>query len=579
MPSRLGRYGTAGMILLCSLLFLFAEGSLAPDSAPRLIQESTRPKDRAACLILARLNSDLEDHPQSREIHLLQRFYLARNGRPAWFNRQGVGLAAHQLLDTLEKSDAEGLPSRRYEPAALHALLALPVVDDLPYFGWPPTQIAEVDYALSRAFFRYAGDNLWGQERSWKSRGDWHRRPRSVDPSQLLELALDLDALPSALRGVVPAAPGYRQLRRALERYRIIASRGGWNRIAEGAALHPGESDPRVSALRKRLASEGDLSDPNAAVDDAELFDPALTQALRHFQTRHGLESDGALGPGTLAALNVPVAERIAQLVRNLERWRWEGDTEAIVRINLADFSLAVNDGETRFEMPVVIGQRQHPTPLFSSQLQALVFSPYWYVPPSLLSRTLPRIVADPSYLKRNHYEVLDSTGNPLRLNRALGRQWQQGELEAALRQQPGPWNPMGNVKFLLPNPWAIYLHDTPEKDLFSRSRRAFSSGCIRLSQPQRLATWLLEREAYSAAQIDAYRSAGTPRLIGLKQPVDLQIGYWTAWVDDREQVHFSADIYGRDSRLARELRQRPAETTLARLDLSTPAQTASIPH
>jgi murein L,D-transpeptidase YcbB/YkuD len=158
--------------------------------------------------------------------------------------------------------------------------------------------------------------------------------------------------------------------------------------------------------------------------------------------------------------------------------------------------------------------------------------------------------------LLRNHYEVLDPEGNLLEVGGDFGRLWQQGEVEASLRQLPGPWNPMGEVKFLMPNPWSIYLHDTPHKELFSRTQRAFSSGCIRLSQPQKLAKWLLDRESWDPAEFENLVASNNSRMVRLAKPVELSIGYWTAWVDDAGQLNFRDDIYGRDRQLARELRQ-----------------------
>jgi murein L,D-transpeptidase YcbB/YkuD len=544
--------------LLLGVLLLLAEGCLAPSARLPVSQKTDSQLSLISRQIHRRIIAARTDSPRSREVHLLQRYYSLHSDRPAWVVRQGISAAAWQLLGFLEAANEEGLPPQRYEPERLRKLLQPPAGEKVAYRGWSPAEVARIDVALSRAFFRYAGDNLRGQERSWKSRGDWHRHPRDVNPVQLLDLALELDALPSALTEITPPYPGYRQLRQMLRRYRGLAILGGWPQINAGKTLHPGESDPRVSALRRRLQLEGDLE---ANDDQGDIFTLEMQRGLRRFQQRHGLTPDATLGPQTLRALNVSVEQRIDQIIRNMERWRWEsGRTEKTeIRINLAAFSLeAVSAGKVQLQMPVIIGRQQRSTPLFVSQLEALVLSPYWYVPPTLLHEALPRIVADSTYLRRNHYEVLNSQGEVLQVDSQFRRKWQQGEVSAALRQQPGPWNPMGQIKFLLPNPWSIYLHDTPGKKLFTRTRRAYSSGCIRLSQPQDLARWLLSRHAASPRQVEDILNSRGSRLVRLEKPVWLKIGYWTAWVDPSGRMNFRDDIYGRDRRLARELRQDP---------------------
>lgn len=556
MDQAFDRLASWGTLLVMGMVLLLAEGCLAPPPGPLPYQESALPQEQISRLILQAVAVDLAEHPQSREANLLERFYRAERGLPVWINRRGISLAAWQLVAALKQADREGLPPSRYAPDQLRRLLKPALAEEEDYLGWSPEQVAEVDLALSRAFFRYAGDNLWGQERSWRSRGDWHRRRRDVDPALLLALALELDALPSALRGLPPADRQYRQLRQVLQRYRRLAELGGWPATEGGEVLRPGASDPRLSALRNRLQLEGDLT---SGGEEPDLFSPALEEGLKAFQRRHGLTPDGALGPRTLQALNVSAEERIAQILRNMERRRWEsGRVEARqVNINLAAFSLElVEPGQPALRMPVVIGRKSRPTPLFSSQIESLILEPYWYVPPTLLREALPRIAADASYLRRNHYEVLDGEGNLIRAGRSFGRRWQRGEVEASLRQQPGPWNPMGQIKFQLPNPWSIYLHDTPKKQLFARTERAYSSGCIRLSEPHLLARRLLQGNALDREQVEALLASRGSRFVEIADPVALYIGYWTAWVDEAGRINFRDDIYGRDLRLARELRQ-----------------------
>jgi len=558
LAQALSRLMSTAWLLLLGALLLFAEGCLSPAARPLIYQQTVLPREQIGTLILTSVDTDFSAHPQSREARLLRKFYLANAGQPAWIDKQGISVAAWQLLVVLEAADQQGLSPQRYQPESLRELLQ-PATDEFePFLGWPAAQVAQVDIALSRAFFRYAGDNLWGQERCWRSRSDWHRPSLDIDPVQLLSLALELDAMPSALRGLPSNQQGYSRLAKVMSRYRELAVLGGWPKVSSGPTLHLGESDYRVPQLRRRLWLEGDL---NGDMPVGEVYDLALQRGVQKFQKRHGLTPDGTLGPRSLQALNVSVEQRIEQILRNMERWRWENNRSdhAEIRINLAAFSLEVTDGERAlFSMPVVIGRQERSTPLFASKIESLIFSPYWYVPPTLLREALARITIDPAYLRRNHYEVLDPEGKLLQVGRNFSRKWQQGEVEASLRQQPGPWNPMGDIKFPLSNSWSIYLHDTPRKELFSRTQRAFSSGCIRLSQPRKLASWLLGPSGWQPEEIDGLVDSGNSRMIQLEKPVELSIGYWTAWVDDAGRINFRDDVYGRDQQLARELRQSP---------------------
>ncbi|HEX9161513.1 MAG TPA: L,D-transpeptidase family protein, partial [Thermoanaerobaculia bacterium] len=270
-------------------------------------------------------------------------------------------------------------------------------------------------------------------------------------------------------------------------------------------------------------------------------FDAAVKAAVKHFQHLHGLEDDGVGGQLTIRELNVPLADRIRQIEINLERWRWLparlGDRHAI--INLPEFNLTVVENEWPvLSMRIVVGKDfTHRTPVFSSEITQVVFNPYWNVPDSIADRELwPEQRRDPGYFAREHIEVL-----------AGGR----------LRQKPGPWNALGSIKFNIPNRYAVYLHDTPSRELFSRAVRTFSHGCMRVEKPVDLALYLLrDNPGWTKERIIEQSKTGVERAIDLRSPLTVHVLYWTAYVDGGE-VHFAPDIYARDPALDAAMRKR----------------------
>ncbi len=340
--------------------------------------------------------------------------------------------------------------------------------------------------------------------------------------------------------------------------------------------------------IRQRLLSNGDLVPPEVwgrgsggmdlsepvGVEPDRLFvgvadlhyEPATIHALKRFQRRHGLSPDGVLGPRTLAELNVSVEERIRQIEINLERWRWLPKSlgERRIEVNTADFRLrVVEDGQTVMSMPVIVGTGYRKTPVFSARMTYLEFAPYWFVPPTILREDkLPRIKRDPGWVKRRHFDIVSWKG-PERSIDPWSIDWTDMEAKrfpGVLRMQPGPWNPLGRVKFMFPNRYAVYLHDTNERHLFRRNIRSFSSGCIRIERPQDLAYYLMENQGWHCDTLLDAMGRKRPKKVQLEQALPVHILYWTAWVDERGRLQFRKDLYLRDLDLDLALQQRLPE-------------------
>ena len=309
-----------------------------------------------------------------------------------------------------------------------------------------------------------------------------------------------------------------------------------------------------MAALRDRLVMTGDLKE--AASAGAEVFDETLEQAVKGFQERHGLEVDGAVGPGTLAAMNVPVEDKIDQIRVNLERGRWvlPGLEERFIIVNIAGFrTYVVKDDEEIWTTRSIVGTPFRKTPVFREDMNHLVFNPTWTVPRGILGRSiLPKAQEDPSFLTEKNFTVVDSDGKQVDLKSVKWSKYSAKDFPYQVVQAPGPNNALGQVKFMFPNKYAVYLHDTPEKPLFERSERAFSSGCIRIDNPLDLAELLLRNQnGWDRKRIEEVIASGEIMTVNLDNPMPVLLLYWT--VDKSPEdgaIVFMKDIYERDAKI-----------------------------
>jgi L,D-transpeptidase YcbB len=367
-------------------------------------------------------------------------------------------------------------------------------------------------------------------------------------------------ATPAAAQAPVPPPPGDSlALKVHLERLEEVFAAGGWGSVPPGPTLRPGEADPRVVQLRTRLRRSGDLPDPAPGEPGSgatsPVFDDTLEATVRRFQARHALDVDGVVGPATLAALNVPVDHRIRQVALNLEHRRAHGEDPGPWRIlvNIPGFEAYVTEeGAPHRRHRVIVGRVDRPTPIVSGSIEHVVLAPTWNVPPGILANDkLPELRRDPTYLARNRMSILDrATERAVDPSTLDFHAISASEFNARywIRQAPGPTNALGLVKFIFPNPHVVFLHDTPDRHLFERGRRAFSSGCIRLDGAMELAERLVATvRNWDAERARTVSTGGVETWVRLPAPVPIRTVYWTAWVDADGTLHLADDLYGLD--------------------------------
>jgi murein L,D-transpeptidase YcbB/YkuD len=475
----------------------------------------------------------------------VQAFYAARADEPVWFEGSALTPAGRGLVAALRASADEGLDPLRYEPVMLvggapRVLRASLAGDGLA------VQASALEVGLTAALARFAADLGRGRVDPTRVTVLWRLRPRGFDALPVLQQVAASGRPDVVLDSIRPAHPQYAALREAFRHYAALAeSEGDVPAVTKGVRLRPGAKGAAVRALRARLAFWGDLED---TAGPGDLFDRVTVDAVKRFQARHGFAVDGVASPEVVAALNTPVRERLRQIALNLERWRWQERTAGprSVLVNIPAFELHAYDGDHEaLAMRVITGSPDTPTPVFAQPMTSVVLSPYWNVPVNIaLDETMPAVRRDRGYLRRLNLEVLrgDQVVDPARVD------FRRDVQDLSFRQRPGASNSLGLVKFELPNPFNVYLHDTPNDALFLRPRRTFSHGCVRLEKPEALARWVLgDVPGWSPARIAAAMHAGRENTVPLPAPIPVSIGYFTVWVDGDGTVRFLPDVYRHD--------------------------------
>jgi L,D-transpeptidase YcbB len=500
---------------------------------------------------------------------LLERFYAEGDFKAVWIDAAGLKPAAQAFLEALRDAAREGLDPDDYPLAELENALAELLYQAGSGEGMAPAQAAALDLGLSRTALRFGRHLAEGRISPQDTGQSWFGPVNSEGWQPRIHRMLAATTAQALEAAAAPPQAHYADLRQTLGRYLKIAAQGGWTPIAGDETLAEGMQAEAVIHLRRRLALSGDLLPEinRIAANSMSLsqYDGAVARAVARFQIRHGLNPDGKVGKQTLAALNVPVEGRIDTLRANMERRRWTPQDlgPRHLRVNIPAFELeAVADGQVIKTMRVVVGRPKRPTPVLSGRMTYLELNPYWHVPPRIARRDiLPKIQADPDYLLAHRFRVFsDWTAQARELD---PRQIDWAELTPRrfaykLRQDPAAFNALGQVKFIFPNEHSIYLHDTPAKGLFAKQRRSFSSGCVRVAEPEALAALLLaDRPAWSRDRIEAVFASLTPEVVLLTTPMPVHLQYWTAWVDPAGKVHFREDIYGRDRALLKALERR----------------------
>lgn len=464
-----------------------------------------------------------------------------------WFVDGKPGEQARAMLTVFSAAASHGLDPGDYAVDRIEAL----------WSSAAPRDLDELDQLLTAGLLRYADDIRFGRLRRATGDGFASFSSDSADEAGRLVEELRASANPMAhLLEIAPQHRHYRMLRRELVRLRQIESAGGWPTLDQGPPLRPGDADVRVRSLQQRLQTEGDLA---GDAPRSNRYDGRLVDAVRSFQRRHGLLADGVVGRATLAALAIKVGQRIRTVEMNLERWRQTNHElgARYVLVGIAGFTLqAIEHDRVRLEMPVIVGSRLTPTPVFSSDIHHLELNPFWNVPLSIVRGELqPKLAFNPDWLRENHFRLFESWQRDAPEIDPASVDWVaigSGIARYRIRQDPGPWNPLGRIKFVLPNSHDVYLHDTPHRDLFHLPDRALSHGCVRLARPMELAVFALgeSKENESIAPIaDAIDAAGQ-RVIALPEKLPVHLVYRTAWVDIDGALRFNADVYGRDAEL-----------------------------
>ncbi|WP_203300061.1 L,D-transpeptidase family protein [Marinobacter sediminum] len=503
----------------------------------------------------------------------LSGFYTANGFKPAWHSPD----QRSQLLAAIESASRDGLDPRDYHADILAELSGRPLQE------LSPDLQADLDLLFSDAFLMLGSHLLEGKVNPHTIHAEWTANRRQRDMGKVLATALASGDISAAVDSLRPTHADYHKLVQA--RQNLITLLGQpWLPVAAGPAIRPGDRDDRLIEIRRRLTALGDLSEPEGATTftDLSLYGGPLEAAVPAFQARHGLEPDGIIGRGTLVAINMLPIERVRQIDATLERWRWLPETlgERFVLVNIAGYELKLIDkGTELLRQRVIVGQPFRQTPVFSDRIRYLVVNPTWTVPRKLMIEDqLPQIIRNPDYLQRLNMQVFRGWGADRQRIDPATVDWtalSKDNFPYQLVQDPGPQNALGQIKFMFPNQYDVYLHDTPSQGLFGRVDRSFSSGCIRVEQPFVLAEKLLSGDPkWDRDRIRAAVDSAEPKTITLPAPVPVYLQYWTAWVDDKDRLQFRNDIYNRDSRLLARLRETPSGNAQRMTPVSVSHQT-----
>ncbi|WP_119155105.1 L,D-transpeptidase family protein [Caldimonas tepidiphila] len=508
--------------------------------------------------------------PGAEELEALHRLYRPLGYTPLWSGADGrPGRSAADALLLLSAAGDEGLDPADYRVEALAAGVA-----HLRDAAAPDeAQRAALDIDLSVAMLRYLRHLQRGRVDPREFGFRMPPRTGEPDAADLLRAALPVHGLRDAVAASAPQSEPYLRLREELRRYRSLAAEPGAAVLPPGPDVRPGERLAGAASLHRRLVALGDLP-ADARPPSRPAYEAALVEGVRRFQRRHGLRDNGVLGAETRAALNVPLSRRVRQIELALERMRWlpPPDGRPFLAVNIAMFRLAAWDASPgrapALGMDVIVGgSLDTQTPVLAEEMRYLVFRPYWDVPRSIVRKEiLPGLALDPGYLDRMQMEIVRGAGDRAPVVAATPEnieRLRQGRDGLRVRQRPGPHNSLGLVKFIFPNDQAVYLHGTPSRRLFSRTRRDLSHGCVRLRDPAALAQWVLrDQPEWTRERIEAAMAAPRPLRVNLTQPLPVRLLYYTAEVNPESgALHFAADIYGHDRRLEAALARRSAGT------------------
>jgi L,D-transpeptidase YcbB len=462
----------------------------------------------------------------------MRSFYNTRNFQFAWFSGDGLTEQARGFWNLHDYVTTYDSDSSLKDKALQKRMDNLITEEDLS-IGSSDKNYVNTELTLTSHFIQYILNNY---EKGYVKRKEMERFiPRKKeDPLRLADSLINKKHKDDKYFEDVNV--GYKGLKDQLSRYYDLAKQGGWPQVnVPKKSLRKGSKAPEIALIKKRLQITGDMAGP----DTSQLFNDSLEIGIKNFQVRHGYKPTGIFSDSLAKDMNMPVEARLEQILMNMERMRWmavEPKGNLIV-VNIPEFVMHVYEGKQKaFDIDVVVGKEGHNTMMFNGDLNQVVFSPYWNVPESIVkNELLPAMAKNPNYLDKENMEI---TGN-------------EGDLPV-IRQRPGGKNALGRVKFLFPNSFNIYFHDTPSKSLFAKDKRAYSHGCIRVQDPVKLAEYVLRNQPeWTPEKIQAAMNKGDEKFVKVKNPIPVVITYYTAWVDENGQLNFRDDIYGHDGKLA----------------------------
>ena len=456
-------------------------------------------------------------------------FYRQRNYQFAWFDSSGVAEQAFNFIN-LFKNYRESVGDSSLWVPEFDAAIDKWISDSVAYRGTSEETIA-FELMMTYQFFRYAERAYKGTDAVDPADLGWFIPRKKINPVAFLDTVIISGG--RDINQLVPVHPMFERLRKQLETYTQLARKHPWSPISFKQPKYTvGDSAAEIGLMKQRLVLLGDLT----AEDKGDVFTDKTKAGVIAFQDRMGLAADGVAGKGFQTELNVPVSQRIEQILVNMERARWvpKPTGEQFIFVNIPEFKLhAFDSGKQQFEMAVVVGKPATNTVIFNGMMKYVVFAPYWNVPYSIVKNEMGRTAA---YFNKRNMEIVGRYRDGLPM----------------VRQKPGPGNSLGKVKFLFPNSYSIYLHDTPSKSLFGQNTLAFSHGCIRVADPSRLAHWVLRfNQEWPYEKIEEAFDYKKETTVNIAKPVPVFIGYFTCWVDQNGKLNFRKDIYGRDKKLA----------------------------
>lgn len=493
-------------------------------------------------------NAEYKEH-----LDWAKKFYKERKFTLGWFENHELVPQAEEMLAVISKSYEEGLDPKDYQLFNLEEKLKELKKADKDTSAYAEIQ-KQIDIDLSATYFNWASDYYRGLVIPRDNKGiEWDVKRNKIKLHKALLTVLGDRKSKYDYASFGPLHQDYANLRKALARYREIQKTGGWPVIPATATVKQGQSSPAVVLLRKRLA---DLIPKDQAVADSAVYSSELVTAVKKFQSLHGLKADGSIGAGTIKMMNVPIGDRIRQIILNMERWRWipKSFEPDYLFVNIPEFKLHVYENKKEvMNMNVIVGKTMHSTPIFSDKLEHVVLSPYWNIPPGILKDEIaPKVAADPGFLDRMDMEVITYKGDQVDPGSIDWSTAGTNDFKYVVRRRPGPKNDLGDVKFIFPNENNVYLHDTPNDELFSQSKRDFSHGCVRVEEPIKLAEYLLRNvSGWDRQSIMRQVSTRKEKHVPVKEKLPVYLVYFTAKADANGNVQFYNDIYGHDKTLA----------------------------